>query len=117
MIHPAPNRLIGWGHSAFRQQIFDVAQAEGEPEVEPNCLVDDHGRETIPAVADFLRAPGYRASSGKATRRDNAVVLKVACFELYRRNIRSPEILTFDELYYRASRIVENLGGETGGDV
>jgi hypothetical protein len=45
------------------------------------------------------------------------VVLKVACFELYRRNIRSPEILTFDELYYRASRIVENLGGETGGDI
>lgn len=24
---------------------------------------------------------------------------KVACFELYRRNIRMPEILTFDELY------------------
>jgi hypothetical protein len=45
------------------------------------------------------------------------VVLKVACFELYRRKIRSREILTFDELYYRASRIVENLGGETGGDI
>jgi hypothetical protein len=32
--------------------------------------------------------------------------LKVACFELYRRNIRSPEILTFDELYYYASPTV-----------
>jgi hypothetical protein len=42
---------------------------------------------------------------------------KVACFELYRRNIRSPEILTFDELYYRTSRIVENLSGETGSDI
>ena len=41
MIHPAPNRLVEWGHSAFRQQIFDVAQAEGEPEVEPNSLVYD----------------------------------------------------------------------------
>ena len=34
---------------------------------------------------------------------------KVACFELYRRNIRSPEIITFDELFYRAQFIVENI--------
>lgn len=34
---------------------------------------------------------------------------KVACFELYRRNIRSPEIITFDELYQRARCIVENV--------
>lgn len=37
---------------------------------------------------------------------------KVACFELYRRNIRSPEILTFDELFQRASCIVENISKE-----
>jgi hypothetical protein len=37
---------------------------------------------------------------------------KVACFELYRRNIRAPEILTFDELYQRASCIVENISRE-----
>lgn len=34
---------------------------------------------------------------------------KVACFELYRRNIRAPEILTFDELFHRARCIVENI--------
>lgn len=34
---------------------------------------------------------------------------KVACFELYRRNVRSPEIITFDELYQRARCIVENI--------
>ena len=34
---------------------------------------------------------------------------KIACFELYRRNIRAPEILTFDELYQRAKCIVENV--------
>jgi hypothetical protein len=54
MVHPTPNRLIGHGHSAFRQQIFDVAQAEGEPEVEPYRLVNDLRRETIPILADFL---------------------------------------------------------------
>jgi hypothetical protein len=37
---------------------------------------------------------------------------KVTCFELNRRNIRSPEILTFDELFYRASYIVENISRE-----
>lgn len=39
---------------------------------------------------------------------------KIACFELYRRNIRSPEILTFDELLYRARYIVENISREVG---
>jgi hypothetical protein len=34
---------------------------------------------------------------------------KIACFELYRRNIRSPEILTYDELLHRARFIVENI--------
>src|SRR5271157_959494 len=74
MVHPTPNRLIRHRHSAFRQQIFDVTQAEGEPEVEPYCLVNDLGRETIPAVADFLHPLGYSATGRTAspTRRDNA---------------------------------------------
>jgi hypothetical protein len=40
---------------------------------------------------------------------------KIACFQLYRRNIRSPEILTFDELFFRARYIVENLSRASGG--
>jgi hypothetical protein len=39
---------------------------------------------------------------------------KIACFELYRRNTRSPEIITFDELYQRARCIVENISAEAG---
>jgi hypothetical protein len=38
---------------------------------------------------------------------------KITCFELFRRNIRSPEIITFDELYSRAGCIVENISRET----
>ncbi|MBL4746190.1 MAG: DUF4263 domain-containing protein [Flavobacteriaceae bacterium] len=37
---------------------------------------------------------------------------KVTCFELYRKNINSPVIITFDELYYRARCIVDNLSNE-----
>lgn len=39
---------------------------------------------------------------------------KIACFELYRGNIRSPEILTFDELFERARCIVDNVSHEAG---
>jgi hypothetical protein len=42
---------------------------------------------------------------------------KITCFELYRKNIRSPEILTFDELFYRASCIVENISREIAREV
>ena len=38
---------------------------------------------------------------------------KIACFELYRRKLVSPEIVTFDELFQRARCIVENLSGNT----
>lgn len=41
---------------------------------------------------------------------------KITCFELFRRNIRSPEILTFDELYYRARCIVDNVSQEPEKD-
>lgn len=41
---------------------------------------------------------------------------KISCFELYRRNTRSPEIITFDELYQRARCIVENVSVETGSE-
>lgn len=42
---------------------------------------------------------------------------KIACFELYRRNIRAPEILTFDELLYRARFIVDSLGRGDSSEV
>ncbi len=37
---------------------------------------------------------------------------KVASFELFRRNIRTPEIITYDELFQRVSFMVNNLGSE-----
>ena len=69
MVHPTPNRLIGHRHSAFRQQIFDVAQAEGEPKIEPYSLVNDLRRETISAVTDFFHPLGYSATGRTASQR------------------------------------------------
>ena len=44
-----PPQQVGDSHSTFCQQIFDVAQAEREPEIEPDRLVNDLRREPIPA--------------------------------------------------------------------
>ena len=41
MIHPAPNGLVGDHDAAFRQQVFDVTEAQCEPEIEPDRLLDD----------------------------------------------------------------------------
>ena len=75
MGHPTPNRFVRHRHSTFRQQIFDVAQAEGEPEVEPYRLVNDLGREAVSDVAYFLHPLGYSPTGRTAslTRSDNAL--------------------------------------------
>jgi hypothetical protein len=41
MVYPAPNRLVGDRNATFCQQVFNVAQAQGKPEVEPNRLLND----------------------------------------------------------------------------
>ncbi len=48
---------------AFRQQIFDVAEAQREPNIEPDRLLDDFGRKAIAAIADFAHRGwyGYRS--------------------------------------------------------
>jgi hypothetical protein len=56
MIHPASDRLIRDPNRAHREQIFDVAQTQREPEVEPNRLLNDLGREPIAGAADFPHA-------------------------------------------------------------
>ena len=46
MVHPAPDGLIGDHDPAFRQQIFDVVEAQREPEIEPDRVLDDLGRSS-----------------------------------------------------------------------
>src|SRR6202162_4607679 len=81
MIHPTPNGLVGHRHSAFRQQVLDVTQAEGEPEVEPYRLVNDLRWEPVSSVADLLHPAGYRVTRRTASpsRRDNAAWRR-SCF-------------------------------------
>jgi hypothetical protein len=49
--------LVGQTYPTFREQVLDVAQAERESEVKPNCLPNDLGREPISGKADFRHPP------------------------------------------------------------
>jgi hypothetical protein len=53
MVHPAAHRLIGNHDSAFHQQILNVAEAKGEPDIKPDRLLDNLGREAVAAIADL----------------------------------------------------------------
>ena len=61
----APDSLIGDHDPAFRQQIFDVAEAQREPNIEPDRVLDDFGRKAIAAIADFDHRGwyGYRSAT------------------------------------------------------
>jgi hypothetical protein len=53
MVHPAAHRLIGNHDSAFRQQILNVTEAQGEPDIKPDRLLENLGREAVAAIADL----------------------------------------------------------------
>jgi hypothetical protein len=45
--NPSPHRFLGDIQIALRKQIFDVAIAQRETEIEPNGVPDDHGRKLM----------------------------------------------------------------------
>src|SRR5208282_5373243 len=69
MVHPAAHGLIGDQDPALSQQILDIAEARGEPDIKPDRLLDDFGREAVAAIADFGHHRWLRLKSlnGKPT--------------------------------------------------
>ena len=61
--------------AALREQILDVTKAQCEPEIEPNRLMYDLGREPISGVTDFPHSLGYSAylHPTSCCRRDKAL--------------------------------------------
>ena len=47
------DRFIGNHDPAFSQQVLDIAEAEGEPGIQPDGLLNDYGWEAISGVADL----------------------------------------------------------------
>ena len=44
---PAPDRLVADVDPAFREQLLDIAQAEGESKIEPHRIANDIGRKPV----------------------------------------------------------------------
>jgi hypothetical protein len=60
MVHPAAHGFIGHQDPALSQQILDVAEAQSEPDIKPNRLSDDFGREAVAAGSSLmLTAKGH----------------------------------------------------------
>jgi hypothetical protein len=55
MVHPASHGLIGHEDPTLSKQILDVAEAQGEPDIKPDRLLDDFRREAVAAIADLGR--------------------------------------------------------------
>src|SRR5208282_2132547 len=53
MVHPAAHGLIRDQDPTLGQQIPDVTEAQGEPDIKPDRLLDDFGREAVAAIADL----------------------------------------------------------------
>ena len=49
---PLPYRLIGHHHTMFRQQLFDIAEAEAEAKVQPHRVADDFHRDPVSLLGD-----------------------------------------------------------------
>jgi hypothetical protein len=56
--HPSSDRFIGDVQPAFRQQIFDIAEAEGKAKLQPHGVPDDVRRELVASERD-LHGPSY----------------------------------------------------------
>src|SRR5271157_2816399 len=53
VVDPPAHGLIGHQDPTLGQQILDVAEAQGEPDIKPDRLLDDFGREAVAAIADL----------------------------------------------------------------
>jgi hypothetical protein len=59
--YPSPHRFVGDIQAALSEQIFDVAVAEGETHVKPNCVPDDHRRKLVAGKRN-RHPPSYPAN-------------------------------------------------------
>jgi hypothetical protein len=53
----APDALVGNIYAALGEHIFNIAIAEGKPEIQPDGVLDDHRRKSVAGVGDLLHPP------------------------------------------------------------
>src|SRR6516165_4118110 len=54
--HPTPHRFVREVEPPLSEQFLNIAVAQREAEIEPNCVLDDLGREAMTAIAEQSHA-------------------------------------------------------------
>ena len=57
LLTPVSGRFIGHDDAAFRQQILDISEAQGEAVVQPYGMTDDLGRKSVTTIAGLSLHP------------------------------------------------------------
>ena len=55
---PQPDSFVADCYPTLGQQIFNIAVTEVEPVIEPDCITDDFGRESVSFIS--IHPPDYR---------------------------------------------------------
>jgi len=64
---PLPNRLVGDNDPALGQKIFDIAEAQAEPVIQPDGVADDFGRKPVSVVAIRIRVHPRTLSGSRSS--------------------------------------------------
>ena len=51
---PKTDRFSGYSDTPFGEQVFDIAMAEVESIVEPDCITDNVGRDAVALTGIFM---------------------------------------------------------------
>lgn len=109
----APSTELGGGIAQVQATVQAAIERLG-PRLEPT---DSHGNPTGETLFNFdPRAYLVIGSLAEFETQHGTNEAKFRSFELFRRNIRRPQIITFDELLYRARFIVEHESTVVEGD-
>jgi hypothetical protein len=61
LVAPLPNRFVSHRDATGEEELFHVAIAEAKPEIEPDCVADDLGREAMILVWVYWHGGFHRA--------------------------------------------------------
>ncbi len=65
--HPAPDRLVRDVQPALGEKVLDIPEAEREPEIQPDGVSDDLGREPVATVGRALHPVTIPLTTGWRT--------------------------------------------------
>jgi hypothetical protein len=83
LLAPLPDRVVSHDDPAGEQQLFDIAIAQAEAEIQPHCMADDLGGEAVVLVTigqwcTHVTSIAHQPGVGQAAQQvDNALSINV----------------------------------------